>query len=658
MICISRSHLLIILMILATGSIKSQSQYAAIQDSLWEIVSSEDDFAARIDTIIEYALFNDYAPFTKPFLDSAYQWSKDQQLIRKTSSVLINLGQYYNYASQFDSARIYLEEGLSDFGINDHLDLKCELLASLAATESRSGNIERAIVLFVRSLEILDQPSAQEQYNAYFGPREADKMRSIIHNNLGNLYIQVQDYGRAVEHYDAAIDLMKSLNAERYMSTVLMNKGIIYQETDRYEQALKIQEDAKALKQEHEATPRSIALSDLNIGICLRGLGRTEEALIHFNTALETFESLDNTKGITYALTERGSLYNSISSYEKALQDCTRSKLLLIQEGTIDYLENTYHCLYIAHRNLGNYREALTNHESYKNLQDSILNSSNIKRIGQLELEYEYEKDKALQALLAQQTERRNRWVNVSLIGLLMGLGIITTLIYRNLKSKSKSEKILADKNNQISQALKDKDLLLREIHHRVKNNLQFISSLLNLQSRHVEDDKAFRALKEGQNRVRSMAIIHQNLYQEENLTGVETKVYFEKLIQSLVDSYNVSDTEITVDMEIEPINLDVDTMIPIGLIANELISNAIKYAFPSRKDARIEVKLFEKDDQLHLQVSDNGIGLPPEWEHSMNQSFGYKLIRTIKGQLDADLKILNNDGLTVLMNIQNYRRA
>ena len=148
--------------------------------------------------------------------------------------------------------------------------------------------------------------------------------------------------------------------------------------------------------------------------------------------------------------------------------------------------------------------------------------------------------------------------------------------MYKMFRQKEEIEQ----KNSIISKALDEKEILLKEIHHRVKNNLHFISALLGLQTDHVSDQVALDALQEGQDRVQSMALIHQDLYQRDDLTSVNVKDYFIKLTEGLFDSYNIHTDDITLQLDIANLDLDVDTVVPIGLIVNELVSNCLKYAF------------------------------------------------------------------------------
>ncbi len=202
---------------------------------------------------------------------------------------------------------------------------------------------------------------------------------------------------------------------------------------------------------------------------------------------------------------------------------------------------------------------------------------------------------------------------------------------------------------------MEDKDILLREIHHRVKNNLHVVSSLLNLQSNYISDGAALGAINDGKNRVSSMAMIHQNLYQDSNLTSINSKEYFDNLIESLFESYNVNSEEITLQKKIQDLNIDVDTMIPLGLFVNELVSNALKHAYTGIKEkGMLTIELKEESGLLELSVFDNGIGMHEDQFFS-SESFGNKMIKAFKNKLKANIRIQNYHGTSVSLQIQNY---
>ena len=210
--------------------------------------------------------------------------------------------------------------------------------------------------------------------------------------------------------------------------------------------------------------------------------------------------------------------------------------------------------------------------------------------------------------------------------------------IVRDITERKKAEE-------EIKAALKEKEILLREIHHRVKNNLQIISSLLSLQSQYIKDDRHVEILKDSQNRVKSMALIHEKLYLSENLANIDFKEYIESLVRELVRSYKVDPGRITVNVDAENISLGVDTAIPCGLIINELVTNALKHAFPDGKGV-ITVALHTNNGAIELRVSDNGVGMPEDIDFRTTETLGLRLVSILaEDQLDGDITLTRDTG-------------
>ncbi|MCB0647742.1 MAG: sensor histidine kinase [Saprospiraceae bacterium] len=245
--------------------------------------------------------------------------------------------------------------------------------------------------------------------------------------------------------------------------------------------------------------------------------------------------------------------------------------------------------------------------------------------------------------------QKQNLRIVIGLISLLFA----TSMAF--LISRTRSNKRLKEMNSIVSENLKEKDLLIQEIHHRVKNNLQLISSLLSLQSRTVNDEKASLALSEGQSRVLSMALIHQNLYKDKVSSGMDVQDYVQQLTQRLLATYGIKPENIELSLDIDPIALDVATLVPLGLIINELIANALKYAFEENQKGKIEMTLKQKDGDLLLKLKDDGKGFPSIGE---GDGFGMKLIRALSKKLDADLNVSNDNGASIEMLIKNFKLA
>jgi two-component system, sensor histidine kinase PdtaS len=255
---------------------------------------------------------------------------------------------------------------------------------------------------------------------------------------------------------------------------------------------------------------------------------------------------------------------------------------------------------------------------------------------------------------------KRTRWV---LFGVVIILVLLLGLVFVALSSRRQSIKAnqelqtqklaIEEKNVLISQSLGEKEALLKEIHHRVKNNLQIISSLLNLQSASLEDSSALEAIKEGQNRVKSIALIHQKLYQTEDLSRVDFQEYCEQLVSFLQSAFKQSGKSIEAKVEANSIQLDIDTAVPLGLIINELVTNAYKYAFINQDIGVIQINLRKKGTGLQLTIRDSGVGMPASFELAKAKSLGMKLVNILSRQLKGSAQWENDRGAVFLINFK-----
>ncbi len=315
---------------------------------------------------------------------------------------------------------------------------------------------------------------------------------------------------------------------------------------------------------------------------------------------------------------------------QKKIKDIELIKQLVLQEGLIKQNE---------------LKNELFEKEQYANAllaSENELKKSELKK--ELSLKESLTRENSLQ-INKLSKEKQIKWsLAGGLFVLLLGATSIFTLYRKQIQ-----------KNIIIQKQAADLEVLMKEIHHRVKNNLQVVSSLLDLQSHSITDAQAHEAVKEGKNRVQSMALIHQNLYSEGNIKGIRLKEYVTNLLQTLCDSYNISNDKVKINAAIDDLNLDVDTMIPLGLVLNELVSNAFKYAFNKTKSGVLNILLKEQANQLHLMVSDNGGGFPLGMDVKTNKSFGLKMIRAFAQKLKATLDIYNNNGAVVEMKISKF---
>jgi two-component sensor histidine kinase len=275
------------------------------------------------------------------------------------------------------------------------------------------------------------------------------------------------------------------------------------------------------------------------------------------------------------------------------------------------------------------------------------------------------EKDKLLEQhqidLKNQELKLKTTQKNIFILFTLLLLLLLTLSLYNVFKLKKSKNEIkiknnqILNKNKKIKETLEEKEVLLKEVHHRVKNNLQVISGLLELQNIAVSDESVKQALKEGQNRVQSVALIHKMMYQSESVSKVNMEKYFEELLQVLNISYAISGKKITTKINATNIDLDVTLAVPLSLIVNEAVCNAYKHAFVNMDEGEILVSIKRDVDKTYrLTVKDNGIGLPKDFNITNLKSIGFDLIKGLTRQLKGHLEVNTNNDTEITISFLN----
>lgn len=274
---------------------------------------------------------------------------------------------------------------------------------------------------------------------------------------------------------------------------------------------------------------------------------------------------------------------------------------------------------------------------------ESNLRNDQLKKEKELSLSLTRENRLKQKMLNDERKNKRTLWLGLGALAL---LGII---IFSQYKKQKKKNRIIHKQSEEL-------EVLNKEIHHRVKNNLQVISSMLDLQSQSLNDDKATTIIKEGIQRVQSMAFIHQNLYQGNTVNSVNMNEYIQMLSNHLFQTYNIRTDRIHLHTQIENLNLHTDTAIPLGMILNELISNSLKYAFTNKSGGDIWVIMKKNNSELLLQVRDNGGGLPASFDPDSTTSFGYEIIKAFLQKMKARMNIERTDGTDVQIIISKFK--
>lgn len=480
---------------------------------------------------------------------------------------------------------------------------------------------------------------------------EADAMEY-----LGILYhVMPGTEFQSAELLKKALFLKEKLQDDKGTLRIMEKLGDVYSRQKHYDSALKYLNHsiqlATRLGLYHDAD-----LSKLNrIGVYI-SLHRMTIAGEDLDKIIAQTNDTNDTNIMIRYYVQKGNYFTSLSSFKEGLLYYQKALEVANALGLPELYGLVYKNMAEAYSAKSMYKEAYEFQQSYNN-QIVGFYSENIPVIKELELNMNSNLTRDKLDWLSEENklkelklDNEKRMTNILLAGALTFLllsGVIFYL-YKNQK----------DKNNIIKKQSEELTNLLKEVDHRVKNNLQIISSLLDMQSMNIQDKQAVLAIKEGRNRVQSMALIHQNLYSEGNKSGMAIGNYINNLAFNLFHSYNIHPGQIELKTEIDKLKIDVDTVIPLGLVLNELISNSLKYAFGESGKGVIGITLKKENDVLFLMVKDNGAGFPENMDITKSTSFGMKMIRAFAQKLKADLEVFNDHGACVIMRIRKYKIA
>lgn len=558
------------------------------------------------------------------------------------------LGEYYSYALNPDSTIYHYKKAIYiDSLYKDSNSISFNYMGVGAAASSLGDN-ELCLQMFEKGVSNLR-------------PGKDDFKMADFYRRMSSVFIAELNFKKAKEYAQLSISISEEksmpLNAaESYdlMATILM-------EEDQYEEAFEYLSKAKTIIKEKNKLRSLVSNASLISEYYLqKGLyENAKEELDVVEDITEEFDQYSSLINYDLARTRYYLAMNNVANAEKSLSRILNFKDL---DNSPYNLLKAKQAQYSVEKLKGNYIDAISHLEEANDLRKKINMKTQAYIVHEMESKYDKaKKEKQIDDLAAQNkldAIKLNQRNNLLIISAAIILLIVVVLLYITKQNKviKKMMSELKVKNALITKTLGEKELLLKEIHHRVKNNLQVVSSLLSLQSRDIKDEFALEAISESRNRVKSMAIIHQNLYQEDNLMGINTKEYINKLSRSLFNSYKIDHDQLELESEVDEINLDVDTTIPLGLILNELLTNALKYAFPNGMSGKILVQLKRVEDELHLIVKDNGVGMDKNSDKT--DSFGLKMIQTFAKKLEAEWEVENDNGTTISLKIKKFKLA
>lgn len=480
-----------------------------------------------------------------------------------------------------------------------------------------------------------------------------DRGEMMVTQKLTQVYYTKGEYHKCITTANKGIELAKKLKDEDVFFSNTIEKINCFTRLGQHNQA---ETELKKLKQEYNPIDfHHITRFETAWGNHFLALHDEKQAQVHYNKALPSRapvmeQYLYKHQAESYA--KAGMMDKAYEIQNKYIAQLSESYLSSILPVVIQMEEKS------ARTNLDEQIKYLNAQNLLKDtllknqkLLADALEAKNAIQLNQLQnqkdLSDAMQREVALQKNQVLSEKKIQMIFGISSIALLL-MGVWTYTLFHKQKTK----------NNIILKQSSENEMLMKEVHHRVKNNLQIISSLLDMQSMSIKDPTAAEAIKESKNRVQSMALIHQNLYHDGNIRGIKIDDYLKHLAQSLFDSYNIDSNKTILATDIEPLYLDVDTVVPLGIIVNELITNSIKYAFTTAPGGQVSIVLKSQHEQLFFQIKDSGKGFPADWTPDSNRSFGYQLIKAFAKKLKARLNVYNDGGAVIELQINKYKIA
>lgn len=548
----------------------------------------------------------------------------------RLASMLNNLGVLHFNTGELDSS-IYYYGAAMDVYQNLGDTLRVNML------QVNLGMLYKEKGMYERSLEYLLAASRQMEKN------ESSAGLASCFNTIGNVYSKIGEPKASLDYHYRALEVRRKLDLRSAMSSSYNNIGNAYMTLNLLDSAINNFQKALELKRElNDPIGQSICLNNIGELMIKKGnLGQAESLLKQaLHIRLENKDRI----GEVSSRTNLANVYLLRGQLRPAEDELASAQEMASGLGLLEQLKEIYELQVKLNQRSGNLDQALKYSEQLLVVKDSLLNREKAQTLAEMQTRYESLKKEDRIALLekegllqAVELERRQLLIQMMALGMVLIL-VIVVLIYYNFRTVRKNKAHI--------------ELLLKELHHRVKNNLQILSSLLSLQSQQLTDDTAIRAVKSSESRINAMALIHRKLYTVDQNRTVDIKEYITELIQYLVYSYGYHERNFKLDLEIEEISIDVDKAIPLGLILNELISNAFKHAYENHPNPRLVVNLEYPDaGELNISIQDNGSGMPPE-DEKQRKTFGMKIVTTLIKELKGSLNVKTDNGTTYDLHI------
>lgn len=558
-------------------------------------------------------------------------FSNQANLVERKAYTFNSLGILYDQLGKMDSAFFYYEKCLVELGKFDNNGADASILFNMGSLYESMGNYAQALSKYFESLTIREEYKDQRRI-------------AMCLEGIALIYQKQNKYDLASLYFHRSLETLDGEKHALQLEILYSNITNLFLKTEKLDSVAFYLEKVKTLANElndEEGMAYAISLES-----------KLEIQNANFNKALTLCkEAFAYYSSIKYPLMEQTLLLREVEilALQKKFGEAKKLALSLNRYKSLNskQLQRDLHSLLAqVNDSLGNYGEALFHERLFHSYQDSIYNVELAGELADLRTKYESEKNARVVDKMSLEKEVQSKELEktrTQIWWLVIGLAIVvftSSIIWKLYKDRTQKAIMLEEKNIMIEDALIERELLLKEIHHRVKNNLQIVSSLLNIQAE--TDFSAQEVIQTSQDRVQAMAMIHEKLYQSEQLNSLNSKDYIETLVEQYKVSHRDGSIQPTFFTQLNEITLSLDKLIPIGLIINECITNTFKYAFSSEDQGEINISLNHENNQAILSISDNGSGFDLT---NKKVSLGMRLIEGLTKQLEGRLQIFSENG-------------
>ena len=584
----------------------------------------------------------------------------------------------------FDKAEDFInEKSLND----DYLGLviyeRAKHLERLSLYEEAISELESSIIVFesTQNLVLLaksvkrkgsilkKQSKYREAISAYNEAavlylKENDSLGIAgIELNIGNVLKNIGQSELAKKKYFSAAGIYRKMNFNAGVASCYNNLGNVHKNDENYDSAFYYMYRTLSIRLEL-SQKKGLAFIYNNLSNLHKASGGIDSAIYYMDKSLELKEELGDNTELCNAYWTMAELQKTIKNYANEFDYLKKAEERMFEQTPLEITSLINKSLGESYMRKGNYElstlyftkhiENLDSLSAIKNeaglMLDILAYESLSDSLGkeQIRMATELEELNLQNKKLQVDSEKRKFTFLLAILGVILLMSTLLFISFRKrLKASRDHQIVLAEQNEELKRTLiskEEKEVLLKEVHHRVKNNLQIINSLIRLQSTFINQSNYEEKLKDTENRIRSMALIHEKLYRSSNLAKLKIKNYIQDLCFTILETYD-NDVKIDFKFEIDEEEFGIDSLIPLGLIINELLSNSIKYAFEGKDEGKIEIKIKFTNSNTIFTLFDNGMGADLTWNELKEESLGLELVESLTDQLDGKMDLKTNEG-------------